>query len=43
MGLVIVKYIIEAHGGELNISSVSGVGTTVRISIPIDGGKIKPF
>ena len=39
MGLVIVKYIVEAHGGELNISSVSGVGTTVRISIPIDGGK----
>jgi len=37
MGLVIVKYIIEAHGGELNISSVSGVGTTVRISIPVDG------
>jgi len=39
MGLVIVKYIIEAHGGELNISSVSGVGTTVRISIPVDGKK----
>ena len=39
MGLVIVKYIIEAHGGELNISSVSGVGTTVRISIPVHGKK----
>ncbi len=39
MGLVIVKYIIEAHGGELNISSVSGVGTTVRISIPVDRKK----
>lgn len=36
MGLVIVKYIIDAHGGELNISSVPGVGTTVRISIPVD-------
>jgi signal transduction histidine kinase len=39
MGLVIVKYIIEAHGGELNISSVPGVGTTVRISLPVDGKK----
>jgi signal transduction histidine kinase len=39
MGLVIVKYIVEAHGGELNISSVSGVGSIVRISIPTDGGK----
>lgn len=39
MGLVIVKYIIEAHGGGLNISSVSGVGTTVRISIPVDRKK----
>ncbi len=39
MGLAIVKHIIEAHGGVLAISSVSGVGTTVRISIPVDGKK----
>ena len=39
MGLVIVKSIIEAHGGQINISSTSGAGTTVRISIPANGKK----
>ncbi len=37
MGLVIVKYIVESHGGALNIISVPGEGTSVKISIPIKG------
>jgi signal transduction histidine kinase len=34
LGLPIVKSIIEAHQGSLNISSVTGEGTTVAITLP---------
>jgi signal transduction histidine kinase len=34
LGLPIVKSIIEAHQGSLNISSVAGDGTTVVITLP---------
>jgi len=39
MGLVIAKYIVESHGGALLITSVPGEGTSVRISIPVEGRK----
>lgn len=35
LGLYIIKMIIEAHQGEINIESKEGVGTKVTISIPI--------
>lgn len=34
LGLAIVKHIVQAHGGQLRIESVLGVGTTVYISLP---------
>lgn len=34
LGLAIVKHIVQAHGGQLNISSELNRGTTVRFSIP---------
>ncbi len=35
LGLVIVKSIIEAHRGSLEIDSEVGAGTTVRIDLPV--------
>lgn len=34
LGLSIVKEIVEAHGGEVSITSTKGEGTTVRVVIP---------
>lgn len=34
LGLMVVKSIVEAHGGELSISSSAEQGTIVRISLP---------
>nr|MBC8452846.1 HAMP domain-containing histidine kinase [Chloroflexota bacterium] len=35
LGLVICKQIVELHGGTLTISSSRGLGTTVRVELPI--------
>jgi signal transduction histidine kinase len=35
LGLPIVQRIVEAHGGDLRIHSVGGVGTTVTVTIPV--------
>ncbi|MCB1252734.1 MAG: ATP-binding protein [Austwickia sp.] len=35
LGLVVVKGIVEAHGGRLQLSSTEGVGTTVVVELPI--------
>lgn len=35
IGLVIAKEIIEGHGGEIRLSSVSGEGTTVIFDVPL--------
>lgn len=35
LGLPIVKKIVEAHHGKLSIHSVEGMGTTVRILLPL--------
>lgn len=37
LGLVIVKQIVEDHGGELRLTSVEGEGTTVVIDLPLSG------
>jgi len=34
LGLAIVKHLVLAHGGELTIESESGIGTTVRFTLP---------
>ena len=34
LGLSIAKYIVEAHGGEINASSETGHGTTISFSLP---------
>ena len=35
LGLYIVKQIVEAHGGQVNIASIQGVGTSMIIDIPV--------
>src|SRR5262249_50335307 len=37
LGLAICKSIVEAHGGRLAIESAVGVGTTVRVTLPVAG------
>ena len=37
LGLSIVKEIVEAHGGEITITSETGKGTTVEIVLRKDG------
>ena len=38
LGLVIVKGIVDAHGGTLRVQSALGAGTTVTISLPLRPG-----
>ena len=35
LGLSIVKAIVKAHDGTVEISTSAGVGTTVRVSLPL--------
>jgi signal transduction histidine kinase len=37
LGLVIAKQIVEDHGGSIEAESQVGEGTTIRITLPIDG------
>jgi two-component system phosphate regulon sensor histidine kinase PhoR len=37
LGLAIVKHLVLAHGGELEITSEEGEGTTVRFTLPVAG------
>jgi signal transduction histidine kinase len=34
LGLAIVRAIVEGHGGELQVESAEGVGTTMRVVLP---------
>jgi len=36
LGLVIVDYIVRAHGGRIDVVSAPGEGTTVRVQLPVD-------
>jgi two-component system phosphate regulon sensor histidine kinase PhoR len=35
LGLAIVKHIVQAHGGELKITSAVNKGTTVTVRLPM--------
>jgi signal transduction histidine kinase len=35
LGLAIAKLLVDAHEGELSISSVLGVGTVARVCLPL--------
>ncbi|PLX89131.1 MAG: hypothetical protein C0618_01895 [Desulfuromonas sp.] len=39
LGMSIVKQIVEAHGGEIDIDSTKGVGTKVTVRYPLTGTK----
>lgn len=42
IGLEIVRSVIEHHGGDLDVASVPGAGTTVTLSFPRAGAPVKP-
>ncbi len=35
LGLTLAKRIVEAHGGKIEAASELGVGTTMRVTVPI--------
>ena len=37
LGLALVREVVEAHGGEVSLTSVDGAGTTVRLVLPAAG------
>jgi len=39
LGLVMARQAVTRHGGKLEIRSTRGVGTTVKISLPVDPGR----
>jgi len=41
LGLIIARRIARDHGGELEVESEQGVGTTVRVRLPMPGSKVK--
>lgn len=41
LGLAITKDLAELHGGEMDIRSTVGVGTSVTVTLPLDAGKTR--
>ena len=35
LGLTIAKRLVEAHGGDLTVTSIEGAGTTFRVELPV--------
>lgn len=42
LGLVMARQAVTRHGGKLEIKSVRGTGTAVKLSLPVDPGKKRP-
>src|SRR6478672_11033368 len=42
LGLAIVRHVVQAHGGEVTVSSSEGEGSTFKIQIPISNGGARP-
>jgi PAS domain S-box-containing protein len=42
LGLSLVAGIVQAHGGEIQLESVPGRGTTFNITLPLDGAQPEP-
>ena len=40
LGMSIVKYLVEAHGGEVWVESEAGKGTTVKFILPLESNKL---
>jgi signal transduction histidine kinase len=40
LGLALTKQIVEEHGGQIEISSEPGQGTTVRLRLPLEAPKV---
>jgi PAS domain S-box-containing protein len=36
LGLALAKQTVEQHGGEISVTSVEGIGTTVTVRLPLD-------
>jgi signal transduction histidine kinase len=42
LGLPIARRAIEEHGGSIEVSSRPGIGTTMRVVLPLDRGEGSP-
>ncbi len=42
LGMSIVKKLVDAMGGEVNVKSALGVGTTVMVSVPLPYDRVQP-
>src|SRR5258708_37136390 len=43
LGLAIVRHVVQAHGGEVTVTSSEGEGSTFTIQIPISNGGARPI